>query len=357
MAKVHVLIVEDEEEIAQLVSYNLIKAGFNVTCAESGEDGLECVQSEEIDCILLDLMLPGMSGMEVCNTIKTNEKFSVIPIIMLTAKGEEDDIIAGFECGVDDYVPKPFSPKVLIARIKAVLRRKKEAALISKGEAGDMIKTPSNGFTVIVFLDDKSQIRLQENCTLEINGVKQNMVEAKLIGDDPVKKKPIYLKEGRFGTYIQLGDSEKGKKLKTASLLRGMDPKSLTLDIALELLTLPKMLGTAENGENIVVSNGKFGPYIKSGKETRTLPSDTSPLTITLDEARELLKESNLKTGSNKTLGKDSDGNIILIKEGKFGPYVTNGQLNASIPKTATIDSVALEDAITMLQKKAQKDK
>jgi len=132
MAKVHVLIVEDEEEIAQLVSYNLIKAGFHVTCAESGEDGLEYVQSEDIDCILLDLMLPGMSGMEVCNILKTNEKFSTIPIIMLTAKGEEDDIIAGFEYGADDYVPKPFSPKVLIARIKAVLRRKNKAA--SKNE-------------------------------------------------------------------------------------------------------------------------------------------------------------------------------------------------------------------------------
>ncbi len=135
MAKVHVLIVEDEEEIAQLVSYNLIKAGFNVTCAESGEDALECVQSEEFDCILLDLMLPGMSGMEVCNTLKTNDNFSTIPIIMLTAKGEENDIIAGFECGADDYVPKPFSPKVLIARIKAVLRRKSTA--VSKADGAD----------------------------------------------------------------------------------------------------------------------------------------------------------------------------------------------------------------------------
>lgn len=143
MAKVHVLIVEDEEEIAQLVSYNLIKAGFHVTCAESGEDGLECVQSEDVDCILLDLMLPGMTGMEVCNALKTNKNFSAIPIIMLTAKGEEDDIIAGLECGADDYVPKPFSPKVLIARIKAVLRRKSKVTSKNNGAGQDVIHCES----------------------------------------------------------------------------------------------------------------------------------------------------------------------------------------------------------------------
>ncbi|MGB3211787.1 MAG: response regulator transcription factor [Desulforhopalus sp.] len=125
MGKVNVLIVEDEADIQQLVSYNLIRAGFHVTCADTGEEGMERLRSEEIDCVLLDLMLPGMSGLEVCKAmrkIESNIQRS-IPIIMLTAKGEEEDVVAGLECGADDYITKPFSPKVLIARIKAVIKR------------------------------------------------------------------------------------------------------------------------------------------------------------------------------------------------------------------------------------------
>jgi two-component system phosphate regulon response regulator PhoB len=125
MAKANVLIVEDEIDIQQLVSYNLIRAGFHVTCADSGEEALERLQSEKIDCILLDLMLPGMSGIDVCTTIRKIESNTqqIIPIIMLTAKGEEEDVVKGLDCGADDYITKPFSPKVLIARIKAVIKR------------------------------------------------------------------------------------------------------------------------------------------------------------------------------------------------------------------------------------------
>ena len=125
MGKITILVVEDEAAIQQLVSYNLIKAGFHVTCADNGEEALECMLQESIDCVLLDLMLPGMSGLEVCETIrrKSEQNGSYIPIVMLTAKGEEEDIVEGLEYGADDYVTKPFSPKVLIARIKAVLRR------------------------------------------------------------------------------------------------------------------------------------------------------------------------------------------------------------------------------------------
>lgn len=125
MGKITILVVEDEAAIQQLVSYNLIKAGFHVTCADSGEEALECLLREKIDCVLLDLMLPGMSGLEVCETIrrKSEKNGRYIPIIMLTAKGEEEDIVEGLEFGADDYMTKPFSPKVLIARIKAVLRR------------------------------------------------------------------------------------------------------------------------------------------------------------------------------------------------------------------------------------------
>lgn len=125
MGKVNILVVEDEIAIQQLVSYNLIKAGFHVSCADTGEEALECLLKEDIDCILLDLMLPGMSGLQVCESVKEKAERTgqQIPIIMLTAKGEEEDIVTGLECGADDYITKPFSPKVLIARIKAVLRR------------------------------------------------------------------------------------------------------------------------------------------------------------------------------------------------------------------------------------------
>ncbi len=123
MSKKHILIVEDDEDIQQLVSFNLLKAGFHVTCAYDGEEGLAQIARNDFDCLVLDLMLPGMSGYEVCSTIRQNEEKSKLPIIMLTAKGEENDIVTGLESGGDDYITKPFSPKVLVARIKSVLRR------------------------------------------------------------------------------------------------------------------------------------------------------------------------------------------------------------------------------------------
>lgn len=124
MSKDHILIVEDDEDIQQLVSFNLIKAGFHVSCVNNGEDGLRLLELEEIDCVLLDIMLPGKDGIEICRQIRAWEAWSQLPIIMMTAKREEDEIIAGLERGADDYITKPFSPKVLIARVKAALRRR-----------------------------------------------------------------------------------------------------------------------------------------------------------------------------------------------------------------------------------------
>lgn len=140
MGKANILIIEDDEDIQQLVSYNLIKAGFHVTCADTGEEGLKKLQADGVDCILLDLMLPEMSGLEVCRALKKNDKNKFIPVLMLTAKGEEDDVVTGLDCGADDYVTKPFSPKVLIARIKALLRRKSEQAGESPVEKHDLIR-------------------------------------------------------------------------------------------------------------------------------------------------------------------------------------------------------------------------
>lgn len=128
MAKLSILIIEDEEPIAELIRFNLAREGYLVTVAPSGEEALTKISSNPFNLVLLDLMLPDIDGLEVCRRIKSNQNTSSIPVIMLTAKGEDSDIVAGLELGADDYVVKPFSPKVLIARIRAVLRRKAPVA-------------------------------------------------------------------------------------------------------------------------------------------------------------------------------------------------------------------------------------
>ena len=123
MIKPSMLIVEDEGDIRELVSYNLLKEGYQVAGVASGEEALASVEARPPDLVVLDLMLPGVDGLTVCRTLKSDPKTASILILMLTAKGEESDIVAGLNLGADDYVTKPFSPKVLIARIRAVLRR------------------------------------------------------------------------------------------------------------------------------------------------------------------------------------------------------------------------------------------
>ncbi len=127
MARENVLVVEDEEDILELIRYNLMKDGYQVMGVTSGEEALRITKTKAFDLIILDLMLPGVDGLEVCKTLKNNPKTQSMPIIMLTAKGEEADIVTGLELGADDYVTKPFSPRVLMARMKAVLRRHAEA--------------------------------------------------------------------------------------------------------------------------------------------------------------------------------------------------------------------------------------
>jgi two-component system phosphate regulon response regulator PhoB len=118
-----ILVVEDEEDIAELVRYNLSAAEFEPTLCYSSHEALKFLRSQTPEVILLDLMIPGMDGIQLCHTLKQDNKTKSTPIIMLTAKSEESDIIRGLEAGADDYITKPFSPKVLIARVKSVLRR------------------------------------------------------------------------------------------------------------------------------------------------------------------------------------------------------------------------------------------
>jgi two-component system phosphate regulon response regulator PhoB len=131
MSVVKITIIEDEEDIRHLVCYNLEKEGYAVSSYESGEKGLSGIRSDPPDLVLLDLMLPGIDGMEVCRRLKQDAATRDIPVIIISAKGEENDIIAGLERGADDYLSKPFSPKILLARIRTILRR------VSQPQPGD----------------------------------------------------------------------------------------------------------------------------------------------------------------------------------------------------------------------------
>jgi len=121
--KGRIIIVEDEKDIAELISYHLKREGFDVFVAGNGEEALKSVETDKFDLIILDLMLPGITGLELCRVIKGTEETASIPIVMVTAKCEEFDKVLGLEMGADDYITKPFSAKELVARIKAVLRR------------------------------------------------------------------------------------------------------------------------------------------------------------------------------------------------------------------------------------------
>jgi two-component system phosphate regulon response regulator PhoB len=126
MPNERILVVEDEQDILELVRYNLARENYQVFCASSGEEALKIVGSDPLDLIVLDLMLPGMDGLEVTRRLKSNPRTQNIFIVMLTAKGSEADIVTGLELGADDYITKPFSPRVLLARIKAVIRRSRD---------------------------------------------------------------------------------------------------------------------------------------------------------------------------------------------------------------------------------------
>jgi two-component system alkaline phosphatase synthesis response regulator PhoP len=129
MTKDKILVIDDEEDILELLRFNLTKEGYQVCSASTGEEALSLARTEHPDLVLLDLMLPGIDGLEVARRLKADPLTRSVPIVMLTAKGEESDIVTGLELGAEDYITKPFSRKVLVARLRAVLRRKEEKAV------------------------------------------------------------------------------------------------------------------------------------------------------------------------------------------------------------------------------------
>ena len=134
MSNEKIFIVEDEPDILDVISYSLNREGFQIESSLDGAESIELIQQFKPDLILLDLMLPGMGGLDVCRHLKNDELSKHIPIIMVTAKGEESDIVLGLGLGADDYISKPFSPRELIARIKSVLRRSKESDNTKRSE-------------------------------------------------------------------------------------------------------------------------------------------------------------------------------------------------------------------------------
>lgn len=190
---------------------------------------------------------------------------------------------------------------------------------------------------------------------LNSNGDKDEKPTEEAIGEDPETKKLIFIKTGRYGTYVQLGEKEGKEKPKTASLLPMMDPANITLEIALKLLTLPRTLGKTKEGDDIIAANGPFGPYVKAGKETRSLPADIPPTDVTLEQALDLLskpKEKKRGGGELANLGKDSEGREIKIKSGRYGAYITDGTTNAPMPKDKVPASLTLEEANKVLEAK-----
>jgi two-component system phosphate regulon response regulator PhoB len=154
MSQGTILIVEDELDILNLLRYNFEHDGFETRTARDGDEAMQVLQSAEPpDLVLLDLMLPGLSGLDICKKIKSTPSTKHIPVVMLTAKGEEEDRISGFELGADDYVVKPFSPKELILRVKAVLRRSRQLEESGEWEQGGL-RVEFDSFRVLIDGDE-----------------------------------------------------------------------------------------------------------------------------------------------------------------------------------------------------------
>jgi len=194
------------------------------------------------------------------------------------------------------------------------------------------------------------------------------LLEKSTQGDEPLgvcpqTQKPVYLKLGRFGPYVQRGTAEDDEKPQNASLLRGMQPQDVTLDLALKLLSLPRTLGVhPQSGEPVMAYNGRFGPYVKCGEETRSLSEGLSPLDVTLEQALQLLAQPKAGRGAARRRGPLKTLDVspvtsqpVQLMAGRYGPYVTDGQTNASLPRGAVPEEITMPMALELLRARAEK--
>src|SRR5581483_2243339 len=187
--------------------------------------------------------------------------------------------------------------------------------------------------------------------------------EGRVLGTDPETGNTVLVRSGRYGPYVteELPETASGKP-RTASLFRSMSPETVTLDQALQLLALPRVVGTAPDGEQVLARNGRYGPYVEKGGETRSLESEEQILTISLDDALALLAAPKTRRGRGapraplRELGEDpSSGRPVVVKEGRFGPYVTDGETNASLRAGDSVESLTLDRAIELLAERRAK--
>ncbi len=226
-----ILVVDDEPDIVSLISYNLKKKGFVVIAAADGNEALRTVKEGDYALIILDLMLPGMNGLEICRILRRDKDTAQIPIIMLTAKGEEADRIKGLEAGADDYISKPFSPRELIARVRAVLRRssgrKGPGAVVIIGDlaidrdtysvtkGGRTLSLSATEFRLLLYLAERKGRVFSREQLLDAVWKNETFVEPRTVDvhmrrlrlqieDDP--SNPLYLKTRRGLGYYLEGD-------------------------------------------------------------------------------------------------------------------------------------------------------
>jgi DNA topoisomerase-1 len=181
------------------------------------------------------------------------------------------------------------------------------------------------------------------------------------LGTCPQTGKLVYLKIGRFGPYVQRGTPDGDEKPQNASLLRGMTPENVTFEVALKLLSLPREVGAhPQNSQPIIAQNGRFGPYIKCGEETRSLPNDLSPLDVTLEQAVELLAKPKVGRGRGRAQeplrvfdASPVTNQPVRLLAGRYGPYVADGETNASLPRDTEPESLTFEQALALLAARA----
>jgi len=218
MAREHVLVVDDEKNILELVEYNLTKNGYQVNCVMTGEDALRSAGGQLPNLILLDLMLPGIDGLEVCRLLKRDPRTAAIPVIIVSAKGEEADVVTGLELGADDYITKPFSPRVLVARVRAVLRKHSAAAAEEGAGAvlrrGALVIDP--GRRLVTVGDTPVDLTFTEFAILQVLAhrpgwvrTRNQIIDAVRGGDYPVTERAVDVqivslrrKLGEYGDHI-----------------------------------------------------------------------------------------------------------------------------------------------------------
>ena len=214
----NILLVEDDKNISKLVKYNLEKSGYNCLAVVTGEDGFEILDKEKINLIILDVMLPKMDGFEVCRLIKQEDLYSQIPIIMLTARAEEIDRIVGLELGADDYIAKPFSPRELVLRVKAILKRSVTKTVVSPKEilnfdklkidiprhkvlvnAKEVKLTAMEFDLLVILLNRKGRVQSREQLLNDVWGIEADVTTRTV--DTHVKR--LRQKLGRYGKFIE----------------------------------------------------------------------------------------------------------------------------------------------------------